>query len=236
MLFQPGNKANPKGRPKGSLGGRATVLADLDRIVKLTKNRAGFCAAMQEAIDKDPLGFFRTYVMPLLPKEGKVAVAHDGIVKWGSLLSTNVTRSAPLPTVLPVVDDVPTLFAFPADMMDAYVRALFACPVDEAGLQVATWFALSAHAADTNVAALGLLLFPPVPDVVDCLFLPDAEPLFLDPLLEVEPWPTECVLWNLHHDASDALRVGNTNRFHTLQVMYWRLMAVSKARKITTKK
>jgi hypothetical protein len=68
------------------LGGRSLALADLDRLVAVAKNREALRDKMQEAIDKDPLGFFRTYVMPLLPKEGKVEVAHDGIVEWKSLL------------------------------------------------------------------------------------------------------------------------------------------------------
>ena len=87
MLFKAGNRANPRGRPKGSVGGRALALADLDRIAGLPKNREQRRLKLQEAHDKDPLGFFRTYIMPLLPKEGKVEVANDGIVKWGSLLS-----------------------------------------------------------------------------------------------------------------------------------------------------
>ena len=86
MRFQPGNRANPKGRPKGSLSGRSLALADLDAIAAKAKNREQLRVTLQEAYEKDPLGFFRTYIMPLLPKEGKVDVAHDGIVKWGSLL------------------------------------------------------------------------------------------------------------------------------------------------------
>ena len=86
MAFKPGNNANPKGRPKGIKSGRTLALAELDRAWALTRNREHLRDFIQAAIDKDPLENFRTYVMPLLPKEGKVAVEHDGIVKWGSLL------------------------------------------------------------------------------------------------------------------------------------------------------
>jgi hypothetical protein len=35
--------------------------------------------------------FFKTVIMPLLPKEAKVAFDHDGIVEWRSLIGTTVT-------------------------------------------------------------------------------------------------------------------------------------------------
>lgn len=36
--------------------------------------------------DKNPLQFFKTIIMPLLPKESKMAVDHDGVIEWKSLL------------------------------------------------------------------------------------------------------------------------------------------------------
>ena len=84
MPFAPGNKANLRGRPKGIKSGRTLALAELDRAWALSRNREHLRSFIQAAIDKDPLENFRTYVMPLLPKEGKVDVSHDGIVKWGS--------------------------------------------------------------------------------------------------------------------------------------------------------
>ena len=86
MPFAPGNKANLRGRPKGIKSGRTLALAELDRAWAVTRNREHLRSVFQAAIDKDPLECFRTYVMPLLPKEGKVEVEHDGIVEWKSLL------------------------------------------------------------------------------------------------------------------------------------------------------
>ena len=86
MSFVAGNQANTRGRPKGSLSGRSLALAELDRLMKVAKNREALRVKMQSVFDKDQLDFFRKYVMPLLPKEGKVEVAHDGIVEWKSLL------------------------------------------------------------------------------------------------------------------------------------------------------
>ena len=84
--------------------------------------------------------------------------------------------------------------------------------------------------------AVRLTYLPGVLDGVDLFALKGAAAVNLDPLLEISPLPPECVLWNLHRRASEALRVGDTNRFQILQAMYWRLMAVSKARNTTTTK
>ena len=86
MPFKPGNNANPKGRPKGYQTGRSRALVTLDRLLSTSRNQTELRIKMQEAFDSDAFGFFKTVVMPLLPKENKVDVSRDGIVKWGSLL------------------------------------------------------------------------------------------------------------------------------------------------------
>ena len=92
MKFQAGQSGNRNGRPKGSYGGRIQALALLDRLMARSKNKKLLVKALQEEFEENPSRFFKTVVMPLLPKESKVAVGTDGIVAWKSLV-----ESFPLP-------------------------------------------------------------------------------------------------------------------------------------------
>jgi hypothetical protein len=97
MPFKPGQCGNPKGRPKGSGHGRALALAELDAMLSIKKNRRLLVATMQEKFREDPYGFFRRIIMPLLPKESKVAMSSDGIVEWKSLVEAFPEVKGPLP-------------------------------------------------------------------------------------------------------------------------------------------
>ena len=91
MQFQPGETGNragrPRGRPKGSIGGRMQALMLLDKVLGKRKSQRGLTEALEKALTENPLGFFKTIVMPLLPKESKLAVENDGIIiEWKSLI------------------------------------------------------------------------------------------------------------------------------------------------------
>ncbi len=88
MKFEAGESGNPHGRPKGSYGGRIQALAGLDKLLARKKNQKALIAALERDLQKDPVRFFKTVIMPLLPKESKLAFDHDGIVEWKSLLET----------------------------------------------------------------------------------------------------------------------------------------------------
>ena len=85
-MFQSGISGNPKGRPKGSYGGRIQALAELDRILARSSNKRLLARALEKEFREAPLKFFKTVIMALLPRESKVAVDHDGIIEWKSLL------------------------------------------------------------------------------------------------------------------------------------------------------
>ena len=85
-MFKAGASGNPRGRPKGSCGGRVQALAELDRILAMSANKKLLSQALQKEFRADPSKFFKTVIMPLLPRESKVAVDHDGIIEWKSLL------------------------------------------------------------------------------------------------------------------------------------------------------
>ena len=88
MEFQVGQSGNPTGRPKGSYGGRIQALAGLDKLLARKKNQKALIAALEADLQKDPVRFFKTVIMPLLPKESKLSLDNDGIVEWKSLLET----------------------------------------------------------------------------------------------------------------------------------------------------
>jgi len=90
MKFQAGQSGNPGGRKKGSCGGRMQALASMDRMLSKGKNKAQLDREMEEEFQKGAMKFFKNYVMPLLPKEAKVAVENDGIVMWRNLLGQDV--------------------------------------------------------------------------------------------------------------------------------------------------
>ena len=95
MKFQAGQSGNPSGlprgqskggRPKGSVGGRMQALVLLDKILGKRKSQRSLTTALETELKKNPLGFFKTIIMPLLPKESKLAVTNDGIVEWKTLV------------------------------------------------------------------------------------------------------------------------------------------------------
>jgi hypothetical protein len=85
-MFQVGVSGNPKGRPKGTCGGRVQALAELDRILARRSNKRLLSEVLQKEFRADPVKFFKTVIMPLLPRESKLAMDHDGIIEWKSRL------------------------------------------------------------------------------------------------------------------------------------------------------
>ena len=90
MPFKPGQSGNVRGRPKGSIGGRMVALGVLDRLLATTKNKRKIAEALQADIDANPIKFFKTVIMPLLPKEAKLAVQGDNVIEWRSLLDASI--------------------------------------------------------------------------------------------------------------------------------------------------
>ena len=87
MTFTPGKSGNPRGRPKGSVSGRMRALAKLDEILAKQKNTKAIGKGLEKELQDDPALFFQKYVMPLLPREAKVALDSPGVVVWRSLVT-----------------------------------------------------------------------------------------------------------------------------------------------------
>ena len=92
--FQPGMSGNPAGRPKGSCGGRVQALAALDVILAKKKNQRALVKALETELLGNPVRFFKTIIMPLLPREAKLSFDHDGVIRWQSLLGQEPERRA----------------------------------------------------------------------------------------------------------------------------------------------
>ena len=86
MRYESGKSGNPGGRPKGSYGGRTLALRSLDKLLAKKKNERAIMVALEKDLIANPVHFFKTVVMPLLPKESKLAIESDGIVEWKSLV------------------------------------------------------------------------------------------------------------------------------------------------------
>ena len=93
---QPG--ANKLGRPKGSVGGRIQALLCLDKMLARRKTQATLIRALDDEFKKNPIGFFRTIVMPLLPREAKLSLDHDGVLEWKSMLGSLPATAEAQPT------------------------------------------------------------------------------------------------------------------------------------------
>ena len=86
MKYQAGQSGNMGGRPKGSVGGRTLALASLDKMLARRKNQRALISALENELQGNPVRFFRTVIMPLLPREAKLSFDHDGVIQWKSLL------------------------------------------------------------------------------------------------------------------------------------------------------
>ena len=54
--------------------------------------------ALDDEFKKNPIGFFRTIVMPLLPREAKLSLDHDGVLEWKSMLGSLPATAEAQPT------------------------------------------------------------------------------------------------------------------------------------------
>ncbi len=93
MKYQAGQSGNVGGRPKGSYGGRIMALASLDKLLARKKNQRALILALEKELLANPVRFFRTVIMPLLPRESKLSFDHDGVIQWKSLLGVGTVDS-----------------------------------------------------------------------------------------------------------------------------------------------
>lgn len=64
----PGVSGNPKGRPKGTVGGRHKALIELDKFLAEAETIEALHEGWRKGVKANPLGFWVKVVVPLLPK------------------------------------------------------------------------------------------------------------------------------------------------------------------------
>ena len=73
----------------------------LDAILNEAENQELIGAAIRASIRKDPMKFFRSIIMPLLPRDLTLKFGEEGIVQWTSILQA-FPRQNNLPNPNPV--------------------------------------------------------------------------------------------------------------------------------------
>jgi hypothetical protein len=56
------------------------------------RNLAVLEKALEREFLKNPVAFFKGIIMPLLPKESKLELDRDGVIRWQSLLGGGVAE------------------------------------------------------------------------------------------------------------------------------------------------
>ena len=87
-MFQPGISGNTHGRPRGSVSGRAQVLAALDRMLSNECNQQASIDALEKELRAEPARFFRNTVVPLIPRAALDAPPPDVNDDWIPLART----------------------------------------------------------------------------------------------------------------------------------------------------
>jgi hypothetical protein len=68
------------------MAGGFRPMAKLDQIMGRKRNLAVLEKALEAEFKRDPVRFFKGIILPLLPKESKLELDRDGVVRWQSLL------------------------------------------------------------------------------------------------------------------------------------------------------
>ena len=93
MAWKPGESGNPSGRP---LEGRSLALGLLDKICAEAGTRELFETALRARLGKDPLAFYREFVVALAPKDHKVVLPERG---WATLTPAEACAAMDAATV-----------------------------------------------------------------------------------------------------------------------------------------
>ena len=84
-MYKPGQSGNPAGKPKGCVHGRSRALKILDCLLDEDATLTALHDALEAEFHKNPVRFFRTIIMPLLPHEAKVTTQQTGPIQWTPL-------------------------------------------------------------------------------------------------------------------------------------------------------
>jgi len=104
--WKPGQSGSPKGPARGTKhGGRMNALRTLDKMLNKSENMAKLERSLQRKFNRDPVGFFEAFVMPLLPKQAMGMLESGGrVIEWRGMTSVAGDEPPP-PMIEPSADD-----------------------------------------------------------------------------------------------------------------------------------
>jgi len=104
--WKPGQSGSPKGPARGTRhGGRMNALRTLDKMLNKSENMAKLERSLQRKFNRDPVGFFEAFVMPLLPKQAMGMLESGGrVIEWRGMTSVAGDEPPP-PMIEPSADD-----------------------------------------------------------------------------------------------------------------------------------
>jgi hypothetical protein len=104
--WKPGQSGSPKGPARGTRhGGRMNALRTLDKMLNKSENMAKLERSLQRKFNRDPVGFFGAFVMPLLPKQAMGMLESGGrVIEWRGMTSVAGDEPPP-PMIEPSADD-----------------------------------------------------------------------------------------------------------------------------------
>ena len=95
MQFLPGQSGNPAGRRRGAKGGRSRALMTLDKMLAKHSCQIALSRALEVEFRKEPVRFFRTIIMPLLPRESRLSrIARSGF--WSMVVHPFLVKFRPI--------------------------------------------------------------------------------------------------------------------------------------------
>ncbi len=80
---------------------RARALMALDAMLTKKENAKALSNALEAEFNRNPVRFFRTIVMPLLPREARLTLEPAGVVQWRSLVDRSRRPDEPGGTLQP---------------------------------------------------------------------------------------------------------------------------------------
>ena len=105
--WKPGQSGSPKGPARGTKhGGRMNALRTLDKILNRSGNMEKLERSLQRRFNRDPVAFFESFVMPLLPKQAMGVLESGGrVIEWRGMSSVAGDEPPPAPGLYPVLEE-----------------------------------------------------------------------------------------------------------------------------------
>jgi hypothetical protein len=129
----------------------------LDKMLARRKMQATLIRALDDEFMRSPIAFFRTIVMPLLPKEAKLTLAHEAVMEMKSLIAPGGPAA---PAASQVIDVPAAVVEYGSGRRFGKTLCLAAELLDRGGSAKAGeygWVAPTYKVADRRIEAIRLI-------------------------------------------------------------------------------